>query len=147
MKNNKIYSLLILPPLARYADAALLLLRLMIGAFLMWGVMDNITSTEHMKEFVAFLANFGFPYPNTMAPLSVWAQFFLGVAFITGFLTRWAGIVCAINFVVAIVMVDAQGGIRAAFPSACLIMFGLYLATRGPGRFSVDHFLMNKWKM
>lgn len=141
MNSNKVYSLIFLTSLARYADIVLLLLRMMIGAFLIWGVMDNITSTEHMKEFITFLDHFGFPYPGAMAPLSVWAQFFVGVAFVTGFLTRWAGIICAINFAVAIAMVDAQGGIRAAFPSACLIMLGLYLATNGAGRFSMDNFL------
>lgn len=143
MSTNKMpgISVLTLEPLARYGDAALLLLRLVVGAFLIWGVLDNITSEESMQEFVAFLRSFGFYYPGLMAPVSVWAQFFVGLAFVIGLLTRWAGIVCAINFIVAIVMVDAQGGIRAAFPSVCLVLVGVYLATYGAGRFSVDRVL------
>lgn len=130
--------LLLLTPLKRFDDAALLLLRLMIGAFLVWGVFDNLISAERMQEFRDFLASAGFIWPGFMALLSVWAQFLVGIAFILGIATRWAGLVCAINFVVAIVMVDVAGGIRGMFPSACLVLIGLYLATHGAGRFSLD---------
>lgn len=134
-------TLLLLTPLRRYADAGLLLLRVMVGAFLIWGVFDNIISQERMQEFVGFLMHFGFPVPEFMARLSVWAQFSVGLAFIAGLLTRWAGIICVVNFIVAIVMVDAAGGIRASFPSACLIVIGIYLGLHGAGRFSLDHVL------
>lgn len=130
---------LMLVPLRRFEDGALLLMRLVTGAFLVWGVQDNLLSAERMLEFEQFLARFGFAAPAFMARLSVWAQFFVGIAFVAGFLTRWAGIVCAMNFIIAIVMVDAHGGIRASFPSACLVVIGLYLACRGAGRISVDH--------
>ncbi len=129
---------ILLPSLARYADHALLLLRVVVGAFLIWGVWDNIISSARMQEFEDFLAQFKFPAPAFMAQLSVWAQFLIGIAFILGALTRWAGLLCAINFVVALIMVDRFAGIRDAFPSMCLILIGLYLATYGAGRFSVD---------
>ena len=35
-------------------------------------------------------------------------------------------------------MVDRFGGMRGIFPSGCLVVIGLYLATHGAGRFSVD---------
>lgn len=133
--------LLFLPDLARFGDAALLALRLMVGAFLIYGVWDNIASAERMTEFVGFLTKFGFAYPELMAPLSVWAQFLCGVAFILGLFTRWAGLICAFNFVVAIAMVDSHGGIRGSFPAACLVLIGLYLATHGAGRFSLDRLM------
>lgn len=127
-----------LEPLRRGEDAALLLMRLLVGAFLVYGVWDNIASAERMAEFATFLDKFGFPAPVFMAPLSVWAQFLCGLAFIVGFATKWAGLICAFNFVVAIAMVDHHQGIRGSFPSACLVVIGLYLATRGPGRWAVD---------
>ena len=133
-----------LPFLTRFEDAALLALRLMVGAFLIYGVWDNIVSAERMAEFVGYLAKFGFPGPELMAPLSVWAQFLCGVAFILGLLTRWAGLICAFNFVVAIAMVDHHGGIRGSFPAAALVLIGLYLATHGPGWFSLDRFLQDR---
>ncbi|HYD78539.1 MAG TPA: DoxX family protein [Paucimonas sp.] len=141
MKNTmpqRAAEMLFLPSLRRHGDAGLLLLRLLVGAFLVWGVADNILSAERMQEFEAFLARFGFPYPAVMAPLSVWAQFFVGAAFVLGLLTRWAGVICAVNFIVAIAMVDGAQGIRAAFPSACLVAIGVYLAMHGAGRYGLD---------
>lgn len=122
----------------RFSDLALLLMRIFVGLFLIWGVWDNITSPERMQEFVEFLAKHGFPSPAILAPLSVYAQFAIGVAFVLGFVTRWAGVLCVINFVVAIAMVDHLGGMRGIFPSGCLVVMGLYLATHGAGRYSID---------
>jgi putative oxidoreductase len=136
--------LITLRPLDRGEDLALLALRAGVGAFLVFGVWDNITSAEHMREFVAFLAKFGFPWPHVLAPFDVWVQFAIGCAFIAGAITRWAGVLCAINFVVAIAMVDHHAGWRGSFPSMCLVLIGLYLATRGAGRFSVDRVLFRR---
>jgi putative oxidoreductase len=68
----------------------------------------------------------------------VYLQFAIGLAFVLGLFTRWAGIFCVIVFVVAIAMVDRFGGMRGIFPSGCLVGIGLYLATYGAGRFSLD---------
>jgi putative oxidoreductase len=133
--------LIVLPQLSAGADAAFLALRVSVGAFLVWGVWDNITSAEHMATFVKFLRQFGFPIPEVMAPFDVWLQFAIGVAFILGLATRWAGLLCALNFVIAIAMVDHFQGWRGSFGSMCLVAIGLVLATHGPGRFAVDRVL------
>lgn len=122
----------------RFGDFALLLMRLFVGLFLVWGVWDNITDTARMHEFVEFLRQHGFPSPRLLAPVSVYLQLVVGVGFILGLFTRWAGILCVIHFAVAIAMVDRFGGMRGVFPSGCLIAIGLYLATHGAGRFSLD---------
>ena len=119
-------------------DFALLLLRLFVGLFLVWGVWDNITSTGRMQEFTAFLAGHGFPSPRLLAPVSAYLQLAIGLGFIFGLFTRWAGLVCAVHFVIAIAMVDHLGGMRGVFPSGCLVLIGLYLGTYGAGRFSID---------
>ena len=129
---------LYLPNAKRFDDAALLLMRIVVGSFLIWGVLDNILHAERMQEFVGFLTKFNFPAPDVMAPLSVWVQFWVGLCFVLGLVTRWAGVLCVLNFVVAIAMVDHFGGIRGSFSSACLILIGLYLATHGAGRYSID---------
>lgn len=128
----------------RFGDYALLAMRIMVGAFLIWGVWDNIASADRMREFVEFLTKFRFPAPELMARLSVWVQFLVGASFVTGLLTRWAGILCMVNFIVAIAMVDRFAGVRGAFASACLIAIGLYLATYGAGRFSLDSLLLRR---
>ena len=63
-----------LPMLARFEDAALALMRLVVGAFLVWGVQDNVLDAERMQEFEQFLAKSGFIAPAFMARLSVWTQ-------------------------------------------------------------------------
>ena len=130
--------LVLLQDLHRAGDWAVLALRLFVGAFLVWGVWDNITSSARMDEFVKFLRHHGFAAPALMARLSVWAQFACGIAFVAGACTRWAGLVCAFNFIVALWMVDAQNGVRAAFPAGVLVLFGLLMATHGPGKHSLD---------
>ena len=122
----------------RYSDFALLLMRLFVGLFLIWGVWDNITDGARMQEFTVFLAKHGFPSPRILAPVSVYLQLAIGLGFVLGLFTRWAGLVCAIHFVIAIAMVDRLGGMRGVFPSGCLVVIGLYLATYGAGRFSMD---------
>lgn len=136
--------LIVLPQLAAGTDLALLALRASIGAFLVWGVWDNIASADHMATFVKFLRQFGFPAPEFLAPFDVWAQFAIGVAFILGLATRWAGLLCAVNFVIAIAMVDHFQGWRGSFGSMCLVVIGLLLATHGPGRLSLDRMLTRK---
>ena len=127
-----------LTPAQQFADFALLLLRLFVGLFLIWGVMDNVSSSERMAEFVKFLGAHGFPAPGLLAGLSVYLQLAIGVSFVLGLFTRWAGILCAIHFAIAIAMVDRHGGMRGIFPSGCLVFIGLYLATHGAGRLSID---------
>ena len=124
--------------LGKFENIFLLGFRLLVGIFLIYGTWDNISSAARMAEFAAFLKSNGFILPNIMAPLSVWAQFLCGVAFCAGVLVRWAGLVCAFNFLVAIVMVDSAAGIRASFPSAVLIAFGLYIAARGAGSLALQ---------
>jgi putative oxidoreductase len=133
--------LIVLPQLAAGSDLAFLALRVSVGAFLVWGVWDNITSAEHMATFAKFLDAHGFPAPELLAPFDVWVQFAIGVAFVIGLATRWAGLLCAVNFVVAIAMVDHLQGWRGSFGSMCLVAIGLVLATHGPGRYAVDRLL------
>src|SRR3546814_14790299 len=57
-----------------------------------------------MRELEEFLTQFGFPAPELMAQLCVWAQFLCGIAFILD-LTRWAGLVATFVFFIAVWMV------------------------------------------
>ena len=129
---------LMLTPLSRWSDVTLLGLRLITGAFLVYGVWDNITSAEHMQEFVTFLEDAGFPVPHLMAPLSVWVQFFCGSALILGLLTRWAGLLLAVNFIVAVVMVHWEQDLRGWWPAIILVFLGFHFAAAGSGRYGLD---------
>jgi putative oxidoreductase len=132
---------LLLPSLSRFSDVALAALRVLTGGFLVYGVIDNVVSAERMAEFEAFVAANGFVMPGVMAPLSVYAQLICGVLFILGALTRWAGLVMAFNFIVAVVMVHLEQDFRAWWPAIVLVFISLYFAAAGAGRYSVDRLL------
>jgi putative oxidoreductase len=123
----------------------MLALRLYVGWFLIVGVWDNIASIARMAEFEAFLANLNCPMPSLAAPVSVWVQFAVGVLLIPGVLTRIAGLLLAVNFIVAVALLAGAGANeRDLFPPAILIFVGLVLATQGAGRWSVDSLLAGK---
>lgn len=130
--------------LSCHEDAALLLMRLVTGGFLVWGVWDNVTNPADMAKFAAFLGKFGFPAPSLMAPLSVYTQFAAGLGILLGLFTRWAGLLAAVNMIVAIVMVDRFGGPRGMWPAGALVLIGLYLAAHGAGRFGLDAILARR---
>jgi len=122
----------------RFSDLALLLLRVFVGLFLIWSVWAHITDGARMQEYASFLTKHQFPAAGILAPISAYFQLAIGVCFVLGLFTRWAGILCAVVFAIAIAMVDRFDGMRGVFPSGCLFVIGLYLATYGAGRFSVD---------
>ena len=130
-----------LKSLARYGDLSLLFLRVLTGAFLIYGTQDNILSDARMHEFVQFLAKRGCVWPELMAPLSVYAQFICGVLFVIGLLTRWAGWVMTFNFIVAVVMVHWSQDFRGWWPAIVLVFISLHFALQGAGRYSVDALL------
>jgi putative oxidoreductase len=103
-------NLILLEPLRGLSDAALLLLRMLVGAFLMWGTWDNIVSAERMHEFVEFLTLLNCPLPEVAALISVYAQFACGALILLGLLTRWAGVVMSFNFIVAVALLTLGGG-------------------------------------
>ncbi len=130
--------LILLTPLARLGDLALLLLRCVTGAFLIYQSHDNIFSAARMDEFVKFLVQFNFWMPELMAPLSVWWQFIAGIGFILGLLTRWLGLITAFNFIVAVWMVHWPQDLAGWWPALVLVFLGLLFGTAGAGRYSVD---------
>jgi len=132
---------LLLTPLARFGDLGILLLRWVTGAFLIWQSHDNIFSAARMAEFEKFLAQFNFILPALMAPLCVWAQFLCGFAFLIGLLTRWAGLVTAFTFVVAVWMVHWSQDFPGWWPALILVFLGLLFATAGGGRYALDRLI------
>jgi putative oxidoreductase len=134
---------LALSSLARWSDLTLLALRALTGAFLMHQTWDNVTSRARMDEFVQFLDQFGFPAPWLLAPFSVAVQFGCGVLLTLGLLTRWAGLLIAANFAVAMVMVHRGDDFRGMWPAIVLMFLGLHFAAAGTGRFGLDGYL---WK-
>ena len=137
-------SLIVLTGLRGLSDAAFLVLRVLVGSFLMWGTWDNVTSAARMQEFAAFLTALHCPMPELAAPVSVYAQFLCGALILMGLATRWAGLVMTFNFIVAIALLTLGGGetdFRALFPPLVMIAVPLVLATHGAGAYAADALL------
>jgi putative oxidoreductase len=132
---------LALASLSRWSDVTLLGLRALTGAFLMHETWDNVTSRARMGEFVEFLSQHHFPLPWLLAPLSVAVQFGCGALLVAGLLTRWAGLLIAANFVVAVGMVHWNESYRSWWPAIVLVFLGLHFAAEGSGKFGLDALL------
>ena len=129
---------LFLPGNAKHADLGLLLLRCATGIFLIYQSHDNVLSAARMDEFEKFLVQFGFAYPQLMAPLSVYAQFAAGIGFILGLFTRWLGLITCFQFIVAVWMVHSPDPFNTWWPALVLVFLGLYFGLRGSGRYGLD---------
>ncbi len=140
-RSISIWRLLLLPDLARLSDLGLLLLRFVTGAFLIYQSHDNILSAERMDEFVKFMTQFGFVYPELMAPWAVWWQFLAGIGFILGLFTRFFGLVTMVQFIVACWMVHWPQDFSGWWPALILVFLGLYFGLRGSGRYGLDPLL------
>ena len=125
--------------LSRRADTGLLVLRLVVGGHLMYMTQDNVFSWARMQEFEKFLAHHGFAWPLSCAVLSVIGQLGGGLLLVLGLFTRFAGLVVAFNFVVAIWMVDSKAPYPAAFAALALAAAGACFMFTGAGRYSLDH--------
>ena len=123
---------------ARRANLGLLLLRLVTGGHLVCMTQDNVFSWPRMLEFRDFLAQHGFAFPLACAVVSVAAQFVGGGLLALGLYTRVAALVVAVNFAVAIWMVESRQPYPAAFPALSLLAAALCLMFTGPGRWSLD---------
>ncbi len=134
----KLRDALFLPRNARHADLGLLLLRCATGVFLIYQSHDNVFSAARMEEFVKFLRQFHFIYPELLAPLSVYAQFAAGIGFILGLFTRWLGLITSFNFIVAVWMVHSRDPFPTWWPALVLVFLGLYFGLRGSGRYGLD---------
>lgn len=123
----------------------LLILRLFAGLRIIYGVIDNVVSSEKMKEFQDFLAQFDMPFPHFSAILSIYVQLICGILILVGFQTKLATALLALNFLVAIIMVHIpnRDTIEATTPAAALLTIFICLFFTGSGKFSIENFAKN----
>jgi putative oxidoreductase len=125
-------------------EYGVLFLRLLIGAFIIHGVADNVFSWTHMVEFQKFLAARGVPAPMFAAHLSAYAQFICGLSILFGAFIRLTSIVFIINFIAAIVIAHLGQSFRQMFPALIMIAAGLFFLFHGAGPLSVDAWLQRR---
>jgi putative oxidoreductase len=130
--------------LDRFAGFAPLPIRIFLGVFLIYMSQDNVFSGARMAEFERFLDAHGFPLPAVAARVSVFAQFLGGIMIALGAFTRWAALVIAVNFVVAIAGVHLALPVRTWLEPCAMLACALALVAGGAGRLSVDAWLTQR---
>ena len=121
--------------LQKYAD---IFIRIPVGFHLIYGTQDNIFSWSRMLEFRDFLKNLDVPLALWAAHLSVYAQFFAGIAFILGYQTKWAAVLMIINFVIAIYLVHLTDSYPSKFPAIMMLFSSIFMLFNGDGYFNIE---------
>jgi putative oxidoreductase len=120
-----------------HSHIGLLILRIFIGLRLIHGVVDNIVSWTKMEEFAGFLSSFGFPFPILSAVVSVYAQFFAGIAILIGYQIRVAAALMIFNFVVALIMVHRHDSVEGMTPALAMLFGSACLFFTGAGKWKL----------
>jgi putative oxidoreductase len=134
------------PSRRRLAGYGPVLLRLVVGSFLVYGVQDNVFSSARMEEFAKFLAAHEFPWPTFCAYLSAYAQFVCGILIALGAAIRLASVPMIFNFLVAVLCVHLRDGdpFPRHFPALVILAACVLFLLDGAGRLSVDHWLARR---
>jgi putative oxidoreductase len=119
-------------------EYGVLFIRLIIGAFIVWGVQDNVFSSAQMEEFAHFLGAHGVPFPLFSAFLSAYTQFVCGILILAGAFVRLMSIPFIINFIAAIIIAHRGDTFRGMFPALLMIFVGLFFLFHGAGKPSFD---------
>jgi putative oxidoreductase len=130
-----------LKSLENYKDYSAIFIRLIVGSFIIWGVLDNIMSWEQMLEFRDFLAERGVPAPLFAAHLSVYTQLICGLSILLGAFVRLTSIPFIINFIAAFLIAHRSDTFRGMFPVLMMLAAGFFFLFHGAGKLSVDELL------
>ena len=127
-------------PTPRQLDAALLIIRVIVGAiFIAHG--GQKLFTYGMDGVTAGFTQMGIPFAGLVAPMVSFLEFAGGIALVVGVLTRLVAFGLAINMLGAIAFAHAKAGffLPAGFEFA-LALFGsaALLALTGSGAISLD---------
>ncbi|MEV7799873.1 DoxX family protein [Microbacterium foliorum] len=123
------------------ASLGLLVLRVVVGAvFAAHGAQKIFEYT--IPGTIGSFAGMGVPMPEIAAPFVAFVELMGGILLVLGLFTRLAGILLAIDMVVALVLVHLSAGLWVGEGGyefvAVLGAAALALALTGAGRFSID---------
>ena len=122
-----------------------LIARLVVGEMFM---MAGWIKLHNMDVMIENFTNWGIPFPNILTPFVSGAEFVCGILIMLGLLTRISGVISAIIMVVAVKsalweQVDSLDTLLSFSESAYFAIF-FWLAVAGPGKISLDHWLVRK---
>ncbi|WP_194762376.1 DoxX family protein [Microbacterium sp. UFMG61] len=123
------------------ASLGLLVLRIVVGAvFAAHGAQKIFEYT--IPGTIGSFAGMGVPMPEIAAPFVAFVELIGGILLVLGLFTRLAGILLAIDMIVALVLVHLSAGLwvgEGGYEFVAVLGAGaLALALTGAGRFSLD---------
>ena len=130
--------------LERRKEYGMFFVRLIVGFHLVYGVVDNVFSWEHMLKFRDFLAANGTPMPLLAAVVSAYAMYICGLMYLFGAAIRYASIVMIINFIAALLIAHRVGGYPPAALALVMLFSSIAFLFHGAGRPSVDAWLASR---
>lgn len=122
--------------------------RIVVGWVFMWSGWTKLNNLYPSGDFPGMIARFtewGIPFPNVMTPFVSGVEFFGGLLLLLGLFTRLAATPLVIVMIVAIIsakwgQVDSLETLLGFEEVAYMALFG-WLAVKGPGPVSLDHYL------
>lgn len=122
-------------------SGGLLVLRIVVGAiFIAHGAQKIFENT--LAGTTEGFAGMGVPLPEIAAPVVAFVELIGGAMLVIGLFTRLAGVLLAVNMVVALVLVHLPAGLwvgDGGYEFVAVLGAGaLALTLTGAGRFSVD---------
>ncbi len=120
--------------------------RLVVGWVFLWSGWGKLT---HLPMVTENFAGWGIPLPQLLAPFVAGVEFFGGIFLLIGFMTRISAGALGVVMIVAIAtvqweQVDSLLTLLGLEEVLFLALF-LWLAIDGPGGFSVDRKLQERW--
>ena len=92
-----------------------------------------------------YFAKVGVPMPELLAPVIATVELLGGILLILGLVTRWVGLLLALEMVVTGFWVQIPSrGWNASDLDRTLLATGLLLLLAGPGRAAIDHLWIEK---
>ena len=131
----------------------MLIIRVLIGTFFMTSGYEKLFTAEGNANILGTIESVGIPYPELNAWVASAAEFFGGLFFAIGFMTRPAAAVLAFVMIVALVTVflgdittsswlAAQNELVYTTEFIYILMFGRFVFS-GAGKASVDNWIAN----
>jgi putative oxidoreductase len=131
-----------------YSDAALLILRLVIGfSFAVHGYPKITGGMERWTKLGGAMSNVGIEFlPAFWGFMAAFFEFFGGIILILGLFTRFASGGLIITMLIAAIMHLSQGeGINRILHPLELLAVCLFFLFFGAGKYAIDQLIVNKW--
>lgn len=120
--------------------AGIAIVRIITG----WLIFRHSWELFHINGLLDFLTDIKFPFPVFSGYAAKLIEFAGGICLMLGLFTRWVSALLMITMAGVIYTMHNGRIYEGEHPLLFLLLFAIFLLA-GPGKWSVDHWLTNKW--